>query len=206
MQLFEHTYEIFIFDDNSTDRSVDLIEDFIKRHPESSMTLIRNSKAVGLAQNFINAAIVGKGKYLKLVTGCNYEPKEAIQLAIKNLGTADVVLLYFDDKRGFFKEKVSALYTKIVNLLSGYSIHYYHNVSLILREDMLRYHPSGNGYGFLAEFVTILLNAGKSCNEVYTPYWNLPAGHSSNSLRIRNFLPVFHSLMNILLNRIENKL
>ncbi len=206
LEQFAFTYEILIFDDNSSDRSVDLIESFISLHPESSINLVKNPKALGLAQNYVNAAIAGKGKYLKLVTGCNYEPKEAIQIAVQNLGTADLVLLYFEDKRGLIKENISALYAKIVNILSGNSIHYYHNVSLTLREDILRYHPSGSGYGFLAEFVTILLNADKTYKEVFTPYWNLPTGHSSNSLRLKNFLPVFHSLLNIFLNRIEKAL
>ena len=205
LKLFKYTYEILIFDDNSTDRSRDLIEDFIQQHLELDITLIKNQNAFGFVSNYINAAISGKGKYFKLVAGCNYEPKEAIQLILENLGTVDLVLLYYDDKRGFLREIFSALYTKIVNLLSGYSLHHYHGLSLILREDILRYHHYSNGYGFFAEFVTILLNAEKTYKEVFVP-WNVPTGHDSNSLSIKQFFPVFHSLLNILLNRIEKML
>lgn len=142
---------------------------------------------------------------MKLVAGCNYEPREAIVAILRELGTADLVLLHYDDKRVVLRRAISKLYTVLVNVLSGYSLQHYQGVSLVPRECMLRWHPAGGGYGFPAEFVTTALNEGATYVEVLVP-WNVPKGHVSQALAWRNLLPVAHSLLNVFLNRIERNL
>ena len=202
---FQYSYEILVFDDHSSDRSPKLIEEFRWEHPEAMIKLIINAFPVGLARNYVEAAIIGRGKYVKLVAGCNYEPRDAIIAILRKLGTADLVLLYYDNKRVFLRRAISKFYTVLVNVLSGYSLQHYHGVSLVPRDSILRWHPASGGYGFLAEFVTTALNEGATYVEVLVP-WNVSKGHVSQALAWRNLLPVAHSLLNIFLNRIERNL
>jgi glycosyltransferase involved in cell wall biosynthesis len=57
------TYDIVIIDDCSRDRSVDLICEFMARHPDLPITLYVNKVNQGLGANCAEAAFRGRGRY-----------------------------------------------------------------------------------------------------------------------------------------------
>src|ERR1700733_4715383 len=74
MQRVNKMYEIIIIDDNSTDKSVEIIQKYIEQHPDINIILRANKKNKGLARNYIDGAFIGRGKYYRLICGDNAEP------------------------------------------------------------------------------------------------------------------------------------
>src|SRR5579862_8597034 len=78
MEKIDKTYEILVIDDCSKDRSLALIQEFIAQHPEVPIILRANVKNKGLAQNFVDGAFLGQGKYYRLFCGDNSETVETM--------------------------------------------------------------------------------------------------------------------------------
>src|SRR5580698_3836437 len=72
------SYEIIIVDDRSKDSSSETVKNYIAAHPEERIVLRTNKVNRGLAQNYLDVAFVGKGKYYRLICGDDAEPKETM--------------------------------------------------------------------------------------------------------------------------------
>lgn len=201
---FTFSYEIIIIDDCSTDNTVQIIENYIARHPDIPIIFKKNNKTLGLGRNFINGAFLGKGKYYKIVAGKNDEPKESIVRLLQRLGDADIILPYFihNDPRGLSRKILSRLFTKIVNIISGYNLKYYNSSAIHLRSNVVRWCPHSSGNGFHAELLVLLLNAKKTYIEVpikIVAYRN----RSTKVFTVKNALSVLYSLCNIFTYRLK---
>ncbi len=200
---FKYSFEILVFDDNSIDKTFELIESYMKEHQDVPITLKKNEVSMGFGHNFIEGAFIGRGKYYKIVAGKNDETKDSIIEILKELGTVDIVIPYFkDDPRDYFRRNLSGLFTRIVSFLSGYSLKYYNSSALHLRSNVMRWCPRSSGNGFHAELLTLLLNAGATYKEV--PIKVIARkNRSSKVFSFLNFLSVTHSLINIFIYRIR---
>jgi len=201
-----HSHEIIVVDDVSTDNSVRRVREYIGKHPDYPITLKVNEKNRGLANNYIDAAFLGRGKYYRLCCGDNPEPAEILVKIFRHIGDADMVLPYQNQEevtgKGAFRRLTSRTFTFLVNLLSGYDIKYYNGLAIHLRYNVMRWHPSSYGFGFQADIVTRLLDEGVS-------YIQVPAasvdrkGGSSTALTMRNLLSVGHTLLEITFRRVR---
>src|SRR5262249_3601682 len=121
MAPFAWTYELVIIDDASRDGSAALIRRYMAEHPDEHIAFRRNGLNKGWAQNYIDAAFIGRGRYYKAICGDNSSTVEAIRLIIEAMGKADIVIpyyLYFEGK-DLFRRAVSRVYTALVNVISG---------------------------------------------------------------------------------------
>ena len=198
---FGHTYEIIVVDDGSTDATAARVQAFIARHPAEPIRLIRNPLNRGLGRNYVDAAFAATGRYYKLVCGDNPEPQHTIEALLAHLGEADMILPYLRaDPRSWKRKHLSALFTRIVNLVGGYQLRYYNGTAIHLRYNVMRWHSDTYGFAFNAEIVTRLLNEGASYVEV--PIDVVEAeGRTSRAFSFHNSLSVPHSLLQILLRR-----
>jgi len=199
------THEVVIIDDASTDRSVALIKDYIVAHPTEPIQLRVNAKNMGLGENFAEAAFLGTGEYYRLVCGDNVEPVETLVKVFREIGKADIILTYRPDDvegKAASRKLLSGLYTKIVNLISGYNLHYYNGLPIMKRRDVMRWNPNSHGFGFQADLVTRLLDRGATYFEVSVTSKERRTG-KPKAINIRNFCSVAHSLFNIAIRRIS---
>jgi glycosyltransferase involved in cell wall biosynthesis len=183
------TYELIIIDDASTDRSVEIITSYITAHPDAPIHLHINEKNMGLGDNFAEAAFLGKGEYYRLVCGDNVEP--------------DIVLSYRPadvEGKAFYRRILSGLYTNLVNLISGYNLHYYNGLPIMKRRDVMRWQPNSHGFGFQADLVTRLLDRGRTYIEVPVTASERKDG-KPKAISFRNIGSVAHSLLNICIRR-----
>ena len=197
------TYEILVFDDHSTDRTVPLVEAYIKEHPESTIRLIKNEIQKGLGRNYVDGSYLGRGKHYMLVCGDNSEPKDTLLAILDKMGTADMVLPYMGNRdcRPFVRRALSYGFKTIVNFLSGFSVKYYNGSSIHLRMNVMRWHPDTHGFGYQAEMINRLLIEGATYVEV--PIRNMDHhGGGSKAFNILNYRSTSHSLFQILLRRI----
>ena len=89
----------------------------------------------------------------------------------------------------------------LVNLLSGYRIHYYNGLPVLSRFDVMRWHPNSPGFGFQADLVTRLLYMGASYLEIPVVPLERSSG-KSKALKFKNLCSVAHSLLEIFIRRV----
>ena len=200
------TYEIIIMDDCSKDQSVAVVERYIAAHPEMNIILRKNKKNKGLAQNYFDAAFLGKGKYYRLLCGDNSEPVSSIKTVFEQIGSADILVPYYVSSEGKSAKRqlISKTYTLIVNTITGYKFHYYNGLHVHLRYNVMRWHPNTHGFGFQADLLTLLLDQGFTYKEVPITMIEQRTG-KSNAITFKNLLSVAHTLLEILLRRISHR-
>jgi glycosyltransferase involved in cell wall biosynthesis len=201
------SYEIIVIDDASRDNSPELIIRYMAEHPEERITLRVNRKNKGLAQNYIDAAFLGIGKYYRLSHGDNSEPQDSIATILKSIGEADIIIPYYLSSEGKsnWRQTLSKSYTALVNFLSGYRLHYYNGQAIHLRHNVMRWHPSTAGFGFQADILCQLLDVGFTYKEVGVITIEQRQDRS-HAITFRNFLSVAHTLMEIGNRRLSNRL
>jgi glycosyltransferase involved in cell wall biosynthesis len=203
------TYEIIVVDDVSRDGSAERVRKYISDHPEEPISLVVNKINRGLANNYVEAAFMGKGKYYRLCCGDDSEPVEAMTRLFRQVGRADIIVAYQDqdlvEGKGANRRLISKTFTFLVNLISGYSLKYYNGSSIHLRYNVMRWHPSSYGFGFQADILTRLLDEGASYIQVQSS-GNDRKGSGSSALNMRNFLSVGHTLLELSIRRLRRAL
>lgn len=201
------SYEILVIDDGSRDTSVKLVKEFIESHPDENLILRINRANKGLAQNYLDGAFLGCGKYYRLICGDNAEPKESIVSVFRAIGQADIVVPYYtsSEGKGLRRRLISGTYTGIVNLMTRNRLHYYNGLAVHLRYNVMRWHPNTRGFGFQADILCLLIDLGFTYVEVPVVTIEQRRG-SSNALTFRNFLSVAHTLVEIANRRLSNRI
>jgi len=200
------SYEIIIIDDCSTDRSPDIVQEYIGTHPDERILLRRNKVNRGLAQNYFDAAFIGKGKYYRLICGDDAEPKDTMVSVFREIGQADMLIPYYVTSEGksLYRRMLSRAYTSLVNAISGFRLHYYNGLPVHLRYNVMRWHPNTRGFGFQADIICMLLDQGFTYREVAVKTVERKGGESQ-ALTFKNMLSVTHTIIDIILRRISNR-
>jgi glycosyltransferase involved in cell wall biosynthesis len=198
-------YEIVVIDDCSSDNSANLVEDYIRAHPGDRILLRRNRRNQGLAQNYFDAAFIGKGKYYRLICGDDAEPLDTMIAVFKEIGAADMLIPYYVSSEGksLSRRVISNSYSWLVNFISGFRLHYYNGLAVHLRYNVMRWHPNTRGFGFQADIICMLLDQGFTYKEIPVRTIERKKG-DSKALTFKNMLSVFHTLVDIVVRRISN--
>lgn len=203
MKIVYRSYEIIIIDDCSKDRSASIVKDFIAKHPDLNIILRMNKRNKGLAQNFVDGAFMGRGRYYRLICGDNAEPIDTIVKVLSMMGEADMIIPYYVSAEGksLYRRTVSRLYTILINLISGNHINYYNGLQVHLRHNVMRWHPNTRGFGFQAGLVCLLLEIGFTYKQV--PCITIEKrGGAGNALTWKNLRSVMHTMVSILARRL----
>lgn len=200
------SYEIIVVDDFSKDRSSEVVKDYIAARPEERIVLRTNKTNRGLAQNYLDVAFVGKGKYYRLICGDNAEPKETMVAVFREIGRADMIIPYYvmSEGKSLYRRWLSSTYAGIINLISGFRLHYYNGLAVHLRYNVMRWHPNTRGFGFQADIICMLLDQGFTYKEVPVKTIERRAG-GSNALTLKNVLSVVHTLVDLIFRRLGNR-
>jgi glycosyltransferase involved in cell wall biosynthesis len=199
------SYEIIVVDDCSKDDSSEIVKAYIATHPDARILLRTNKVNRGLAQNYLDIAFVGKGKYYRLICGDDAEPKETMLSVFREIGQADMIIPYYVSNEGksAYRQFISNAYSGLVNLISGFRLHYYNGLAVHLRYNVMRWHPNTRGFGFQADIICMLLDQGFSYKEVAVRSIERRAA-GSNALTPKNMLSVAHTLVDLIFRRFAN--
>lgn len=192
------SFEVIVIDDGSSDRSREVVREYIAAHPDENVVLRANKRNKGFAQNFVDGAFIGKGKYYRLIPGDFGEPKESVVAVLRTIGEADLIVPYYvpNHGRSITRRVLSTAFTFLINSLSGNRIHYYNGVPVFLRHSVMRWHTNTRGFGFQAEILCILLDLGFSYKQVPIKTFEKRQG-KSNALTFPNILSVLHTILEI---------
>jgi glycosyltransferase involved in cell wall biosynthesis len=199
------SYEIIVIDDCSKDGSADLVEDYIRANPADRLLLRRNKLNIGWAQNYIDGAFIGKGKYYRIVCGDASEPKDTMIKVFDEIGTADIIIPFYvtNEGRSWQRGFLSSTYVALVNLISGFRLKYYNGLPVHLRYNVMRWHSNTRGFGFQADILCLLLEQGFTFKEV--PVFAVEQkGGKSTALTFKNVLSIGHTLFDIGIRRVAN--
>jgi cellulose synthase/poly-beta-1,6-N-acetylglucosamine synthase-like glycosyltransferase len=192
------SFEVIVIDDCSQDRSREVVREYIASHPDDNILLRANKRNKGFAQNYVDGAFIGRGKYYRLIPGDFGEPKESIVAVLRAIGEADCIVPYYvpNHGRSITRRVLSSVYTFLINTISGNRIHYYNGVPVLLRHSVMRWHTNTKGFGFQAEILCILLDLGFSYKQMPITTFEKRQG-KSNALTIPNILSVLHTIVEI---------
>ncbi len=204
------SYEIVVIDDASTDNSVECIREYMKEHPEVPINLRINAINQGLANNFIDGAFLGRGKYYRLLCGDDAANEDSLVNILRYVGIADMIVPYQNQNqvvgKSPFRRCISKAFSLLANSISGFNIKYYNGMPVLRRYDVMRYPPISYGFGFQADLVTRLMDTG--CTYLQVCDWGTVdrKGGGSNAVCMRNVLSVLHTLLEILFRRARRML
>lgn len=203
MSMLNFTWEAIVIDDASTDNSVSLVKRYMSDHPDYPIILVVRDENQGLAQNFIEAAFIGRGKYYRIINGDNVESSAQIASILGHIGEADMLIPYhaYIQGRTLFRKCLSRAFTIIVNLLSGYRMRYYNGCSVHLRHDVMRWHVNCSGFDFQANLITRLLGQGRTYLEIPVIGGERAFGYSK-ALTLKNFFSATRFFMDLAFRRI----
>ncbi|MDP7371921.1 MAG: glycosyltransferase family 2 protein [Nitrospinota bacterium] len=205
MRKYDHSYEILVFDDSSTDDSVAKILEWRATHEDISLNLLQNPCCRGLGRNYFLAAHRARGLYYMLVNGDGSEPPATINSIISHMGEADAIIPYFglNDTRTHARRFLSVAFTFIVNMLSGHRLNYYNGPVLHRTENVQIWFAETAGFGYQAELLCRLLGEGISYIEIQVTNSDRETG-ASKAMRFQNLLSVANTLFHVFLRRLEN--
>ena len=207
---FDYSYEVIVIDDVSTDNSVDRIQEYIRSHPEYPVRLVVHKTNQGLAKNFIDGALLAKGKYYRLMPGDNAELKEPMISILKHVGVADIVVPVFNQDeivgKSHLRRILSKLFTFLVNVLSGYHLGYYNGLPIFLRYNVIRWPNLTCGFGFQADILIRQLDEGVSYVQIPVTGIVEKKGDLAVALSMRNLFSVVHTFLEIVFRRIRRAL
>ena len=200
-------YEVIVVDDTSKDGSPELVREYISAHPQQRILLRQNKVNRGLAQNYFDAAFLGKGKYYRLLCGDDAEPRDTMVAVFRELGKADILIPYYVTSEGksLYRRMLSNAFSALVNLISGHRLHYYNGLAVHLRYNIMRWHPNTRGFGFQADIMCMLLDQGFSYKEIPVRTVERKGAANSRALTFRNQLSVAHTLIDLLFRRISHQ-
>jgi len=204
------SYEIIVFDDNSTDGTQKVIRNFVKNNKEINLRFFENSIRRGIGFNYMSAVFVSRGKYIMLVGADDSETISSLRTMLKILKSNfknhnfNGVVPYFKnmDSRSFTRKLISKTFVFITRLISGLDFKYFNGPTIHLTDNIKRFAPSSSGFGFQAELLCKLSFLGAKFIEVQIDNNDRSQG-KSNAFTLLNFLSVSHTLSQILFLRIR---
>jgi hypothetical protein len=121
------------------------------------------------------------------------------------IGHADMIIPYHVSNGGksLYRRSVSNVYAGIVNLISGFRLHYHNGLAVHLRYNVMRWHPNTRGFGLQADIICMLLDQSFSYKEV--PVISIERRvQGSNALTFKIGLSVSHTLIDLIFRRLAN--
>ena len=186
-------YEILVVDDASKDKTIEMAEKFKKNNPNLYIKIIKNKNNRGIGFNYRETARIAQGKYYICLSGDDSLPSTEIKKTVDEIGKADMIIVYFVDKRGILRKILSKIFVAIINLITINNLKYYNASSIHLLENVKLFSGKRHGFGYAAELITSQIRAKKTYIEIEVkPY--LKTSEKSEAFKLHNIVSVIQSI------------
>src|SRR3989344_3167723 len=166
-KLGEHSfaYEIFIFDDASTDRTGEIADRLALE--DTNIKVFHNSKNMNLGFNFARGIELASKSYAGLLPCHGLADPESFDSVFQTFDKADVVITYIANPeiRPLPRRIISWINVTLLNLIFGLRLKYYH--LNFYRTDILKKIPtSTQSYALMVELLICAVKSGASYIQV----------------------------------------
>ena len=193
-------FEIVLVNDGSTDRTLEFALEFAKLNPK--IRVVSNKVNAGYGGAFRRGALEARMNYCTMVGAVNAIDQNSLAEIFSHVGEKDMVLSYIANLhvRPRFRQIVSNVYRKGVNILFGYNIESFHGCN-IYPTAQIRNRKYSNSHAFLVEILIGLLDMNLSYVMVPMVLQPRLVEHSS-ALKIRNVIKVVYALSRLFVLRL----
>ncbi len=166
-KLEEHgfDYEIFIFNDGSTDKTGAIAEVLARKYPK--ITVFHNQRNMNLGFNFARGIVLASKEYAGLLPCHGQTAIESFDYILPALKKADVVITYHGNSevRPLIRNIISRINVKLVNLIFGLNLKYYH-LNFYRTEILKRIPTSTQNYALMVELLVYAVKSGATYIQV----------------------------------------
>lgn len=166
MEFFGVLGEVIAVNDGSVDKTGYILEDLAKKYPRLKIINHENSKGLGAA--FFAGLEQTQSIYAFLLPGDNENDPASVLTHLKSIKDEDVLITYVSnpEQRSFFRQKISKIYTFIINVAFGHELRYFNGTSLYKVSSVRNLTIKSQGFFFTAEILLKLLKNGARYKEV----------------------------------------
>jgi len=184
-------YEIFIFDDCSTDSTGDIADEIAGAN--SKIKVFHNEENMGFGYNYSKGLNLATMEYYCLFPGDNENEAESFKDILTNIGKADMILSYTANRevRKFKRRVISRFYNWAINYIFTMNMKYYNGINIYPVSILRKVEIDTFGFAFNAEIIVRLVKRGYSYIEV--PTLVKPAAKSS-ALTLKNIFSVIGTI------------
>ena len=158
-------YEIFIFDDASTDRTGKIAHTLALR--DKKIKVFHNGKNMNLGFNFARGIEMASKEYAGLLPCHGQTAPESFDNLLTSLSKADVIITYIGnpETRPLTRRLVSKINVILVNLIFGLRLKYYH-LNFYHTEILKKIPTSTESYALMVELLVYAIKSGASYMEI----------------------------------------
>lgn len=187
-------YEIIAINDSSKDDTGKIIDKLASKNKK--IKPIHNKRNVGFGGSYWRGVKAAKFEYCIMVWGENGHTDQSVHKILSLIGKFDVVIPYYTNMntRSLTRRLISIAFTKLANILSGYSIKYYNGTTLYKTRDVKNFRRRSAGFGFQAEVLSHVLGLGSSYAQVGV-LRNPKTDESTTAFKVKNIINVGKSIL-----------
>lgn len=192
------SYEILIFNDNSSDGTGIAAETLRGKFP--FIRVFHNDRTMGLGTNYAKGVAFAAGKFAMMIPGDNEVRFASLAPALKQLGAYDILIAYTSnlEVRPRLRRVISRTFTHFLNFMFGLKVKYY-NGCCIHKVELLRKMGLNNtsGAAYMAQILVRLLKSGATYTHVPMEVRNRSHG-SSKALSLLNVMSVGQTFFSLI--------
>ena len=189
-------FEILIFDDASTDKTGEVVDELAKKH--SQIKVIHNPNNMNLGFNFVRGVELATKEFVGMVPGDDETAPETLDYIFGALGEADMVVSYIQnpETRPWTRRALSKIYVAIINIAFGLRMRYYNGLCYFKTAIVKQVPVSTFGFAYMTEILVKLLKSGATFVEV--PLVNrIRERGASKAFRVKNIISVFKTFLKL---------
>lgn len=191
LRQYGFNYEIFIFDDASTDRTGKIADILASKNP--NIKVFHNDKNMNLGFNFARGITMASKEYTGLLPCHGQTAIESFDNLLPALLKADVIVTYIcnPEVRPLIRNIISRINVGLVNFIFGLHLKYYH--LNFYRTDILKKIPTSTGsYALMVELLVYAVKSGACYTEIPIFLRKREFG-KSKALRAKNLINILRT-------------
>lgn len=160
-------YEIYIFNDGSTDRTGEIADALAAEN--ARIEAIHHDRPRGLGYNYKAGVRRAAKEYVLMIPGDNEVHQDSVRNVCAQVGTADIVTTYHlnPEIRPRARQVISKVFAGLIRAASGLNVRYFNGL-VVHRTDLVRRALAeiSDGFAYQAEILVRLIQLGLKYREV----------------------------------------